>query len=253
MVRQVRFGVLVPSSNTALEPLTQAIISSIVDDDLTISVHFSRFAVTKIDLSAQGLAQFDLQPILAAAQLLAHARVDVIGWSGTSAGWLGFDHDERLCEAIRDATGVRATTSTLGLNRALKAWHVKELALVTPYIAAVNDAIINNYGGIGVTVGRGMERHLGITENNAIGEVSEAQLDSMVEEVVKSGAKFVTTFCTNIRAAQRVDHWERKHRIVVFDTVAMVVWDMLRIIGEDKLPLKGWGRIFTEARYWNGS
>jgi maleate isomerase len=43
-----------------------------------------------------------------------------MGWSGTSAGWLGFGLDERLCEAIHDATGLPATTSTLGLNRALE-------------------------------------------------------------------------------------------------------------------------------------
>lgn len=246
MARRLRFGVLVPSSNTALEPLTQAIISSIVDHDTIISVHFSRFPVTQIDLSAEGLAQFALEPILAAARLLAHTRVDVVGWSGTSAGWLGFDHDERLCEAIREATGLPTTTSTLGLNRALELWQVKELRLVTPYIVAVNDAIRRNYASIGVNVDSGVERHLGITDNNAIGEVSEIQLDSMVEEVVSGGANFVTTFCTNLRAAQRVAYWERKHGIVVFDTVATVVWDMLQIVGEEKFLLKGWGRIFTD-------
>jgi maleate isomerase len=244
MTRHLRFGVLVPSSNTALEPLTQAMISSISDTDTTISVHFSRFAVTQIDLSAHGLAQFELEPILAAARLLVHANVDVIGWSGTSAGWLGFDYDDRLCDAIRDATGVPATTSTMGLNRALELWQVKELALVTPYLAAVNDAIITNYEGIGVRIDRSQERHLDITDNHAIGDVSDAQLDSMVEEVVKGGAKFVTTFCTNIRTAQRVEHWERKYGIVVFDTVATVVWDMLRIAGETQV-VKGWGSLFT--------
>jgi maleate isomerase len=217
-----------------------------VDGDFIVSVHFSRFPVTQIDLSVEGLAQFAVEPILAAARLLAHAQVDVIGWSGTSAGWLGFGHDERLCEAIRDATGLPATTSTLGLNRALELWQVKELGLVTPYIMAVNNAIRRNYAGIGIKVDSNVERHLGITDNIAIGEISEAQLDIMVEEVVSGGAKFVTTFCTNLRAAQRVAYWERKYGIVVFDTVATVVWDMLRIVGKETSLLKGWGRIFAE-------
>ena len=43
-----------------------------------------------------------------AAELLADAKVDVIGWSGTAAGWLGFDADLRLCERIEERTGIRA-------------------------------------------------------------------------------------------------------------------------------------------------
>jgi len=139
-----------------------------------------------------------------------------MGWSGTSAGWLGFGHDERLREATHDVTGLPATTSTLGLNCALDLWQVKELGLVTPYILAVNNAIRRNHAGIGIKVDSNAERHLGITDSIAIGEVSEAQLDIMVEEVVSGGAKFMTTFCTNLRAVQRVAYRERKHGIVVF-------------------------------------
>jgi maleate isomerase len=69
MARRVHFGVLVQSSNTALEPLTQEIISPIVDDDFIVSVHFSRFPVTQVDLSVEGLAQFAVESILAAARL----------------------------------------------------------------------------------------------------------------------------------------------------------------------------------------
>jgi maleate isomerase len=42
--------------------------------------------VTEIALSPGALAQFDDAPILAAAGLLAHAKVDVIAWNGTSSG-----------------------------------------------------------------------------------------------------------------------------------------------------------------------
>jgi len=64
------------------------------------------------------LAQFELAPILHhAAELLAHAEVDIIGWSGTSAGWLGFDKDVTLCDEIEKVTGIKATTSVLALIR----------------------------------------------------------------------------------------------------------------------------------------
>ena len=87
-------GMLTPSSNTTLEPVTTAMLGGLPE----VSAHFSRFKVTEIALSGQALAQFNLTGILAAAELLSHARCEVIGWSGTAAGWLGFDADQRLCE-----------------------------------------------------------------------------------------------------------------------------------------------------------
>ena len=80
----LRLGILTPSSNTSLEPLTCRIVADL--DDVT--AHFSRFSVTEISLHSEALNQFDDENIISAAKLLGDARVDVIGWSGTSSGWL---------------------------------------------------------------------------------------------------------------------------------------------------------------------
>ena len=55
MHRPVRLGMLTPSSNTVLEPVTTAMLAGLPE----VSVHFSRFRVTEIALSADSLAQFD--------------------------------------------------------------------------------------------------------------------------------------------------------------------------------------------------
>ena len=85
----VRLGMLTPSSNTVLEPITSEMVSTLN----TVSVHFSRLKVLEISLKNFALSQFDITPFMDAARLLADARVDVIAWNGTSAGWLGFDAD----------------------------------------------------------------------------------------------------------------------------------------------------------------
>lgn len=203
--------------------------------------------MTTISLSASGLAQFNLAPILAAAELLAHAEVDVIGWSGTSAGWLGFDNDERLCEEIERATGIKATTSVLGLNKALEMWGVRKLGLVTPYMDDVQAAIVKNYKAIGIEIAEGMERHLRVEKNTDITEIGVDVLDGMVEEVAASGVDAVSTFCTNLIAAQRVKFWEGRNGIPVFDTVTTVVWDMLRVCGVEVKGTDGWGEIFAKS------
>ncbi len=137
---------LTPSSNTTLEPVTTAMLAGLEQ----VSVHFARFRVTEIALTDSALAQFDDHAILAAAELLAHAKVDVIAWNGTSAGWLGFEADERLCRRIEAATGIPAATSMLALNEVLAATGVKRLGLVTPYIGPIQDRLIANYAKLGI-------------------------------------------------------------------------------------------------------
>src|SRR5450432_2717687 len=109
---RIRLGMLTPSSNTVLEPVSTAIVAGLPE----VSVHFGRFKVTEIALSEQALKQFDDSEILRAAELLAHAKVDVIAWNGTSASWLGLDRDQRLCERIMAATGIASCTSVLAFR-----------------------------------------------------------------------------------------------------------------------------------------
>jgi len=100
MIDRKRLGMLTPSSNTALEPLTAAMLHDLPD----ITAHFGRFQVTEISLSEYGLGQFQLEPMLAAARMLAEAHVHVICWNGTSSGWRGFDADV-VREVIEEVAG----------------------------------------------------------------------------------------------------------------------------------------------------
>lgn len=57
--------------------------------------------------------QFDHTSMVAAAELLRTADVDVLAWNGTAGSWLGPDQDRETVQRIQGATGVPATTSTL--------------------------------------------------------------------------------------------------------------------------------------------
>jgi maleate isomerase len=238
MSHTLRLGVLTPSSNTALEPLTSALAACIPG----CSAHFSRFKVTEIALSTQALGQFDDRKILGAAELLADAKVDVIGWSGTSSGWLGFDADRRLVERIRERTGIAATTAVLALNELLALRGVKRLALVTPYTGDVQQKIVDNYRRIGIEVVA--ERHLGIRVNHDFAQVAPERLLELMREVATAKPEAVTTFCTNLRAAPLAEAVEAELGIPLLDTVSTTVWGQLRAAGADPAQVRGWGGLF---------
>lgn len=238
MTKTVRLGVLTPSSNTALEPLTSAIVAGLP----ATSAHFSRFKVTEISLGAHALGQFDDSKILAAAELLADAQVSVIGWSGTAAGWLGFDADQRLIERIRERTGIVATTAVLALNELLALKGITRIALVSPYTGDVQQRIVENYRTIGIEVVA--ERHLGISVNHDFALVEPSHLRTLMMEVATARPQAISTYCTNLHAAGLAQDMETELDIPLLDTVSTTIWGMLRAAGADPSQVQGWGQLY---------
>jgi len=243
VTRRVRLGMLTPSSNTVLEPVTTAMLAGLPE----VSAHFGRFRVTEIALSEDALGQFEDAPILAAAELLSHARVDAIAWNGTSSGWLGFDVDERLCRRITEATGIPATTSMLALNEILASTGVRRLGLVTPYTDDVQARLAANYESLGYVCAA--ERHLGLRDNFSFSEVQDGPLRDMARAVVAEGAEAVAVVCTNLRAAPLAEALEAELGVPVLDSIATAVWGSLRLAGLDPRRVSGWGRLFQGVRH----
>src|SRR5580692_9434635 len=238
-----RLGMLTPSSNTALEPITYAMLAGVEG----VSVHFSRFKVTEITLSEAANRQFDHSEILRAAELLAHAKIDVIAWNGTSASWLGFDRDERLCERITEATGIRACTTVLGYRDLFQRLPAVRIGLVSPYTADVQSRIMTNWGSQGLNCVA--ERHLSLADNFSFAEVPEAEIARLIEEVVREGgADAAVVLCTNMRGAGVAERLERKLGAGVFDSIAVTLWACLVATGVDPSVIRGWGRVFANPQ-----
>ena len=241
MTDRTLLGMLTPSSNTRLEPITAAMLAEIPE----ASAHFGRFRVKEIALSDAALAQFDDTEILRAADLLADAKVHAIGWNGTSAGWLGFESDEKLCRRITAATGIPACTSVLALNEILRLTGVKRFGLVTPYRDDVQQRIIANYAAAGFECVA--ERHLGWQDNWSFSEVTADQLRAMTREVAEAKPDAITFLCTGLQSAPLVDELERETGIPMYDTIATVVWKSLKLAGADPRRIARWGRLFREV------
>lgn len=239
MTSPIRLGMLTPSSNTALEPITCAMLAGI--DDVT--AHFSRFKVTEIALSDAALRQFDASEILRAAELLGHAKVDVIAWNGTSASWLGFDRDEKLCEQITASTGIKACTTVLAYRDLLRRIGAKRIGLVTPYREDVQQKIIANWNSEGLNCFA--ERHLSLQDNFSFAEVPESEVAALIDEVIRDGCDAAVVLCTNMRGAGAAERLEREYGVPVLDSIAVTLWACLLATGCDPSRIRGWGSLFT--------
>ena len=235
---RTRLGMLAPSSNSVLEPVTYAMLAGIAG----ISAHFSRFRVTEIALDVAALDQFDPARMLPAADLLADAKVDAMAWNGTSASWLGIERDESLCEAIGARTGKPATTSTLACIDAVRSIGAQRVGFVTPYTDDVQVRIGSVWTGAGVACHA--ERHLGLRDNFSFGRVAPAEIADMIRAVAAEGCDAVVVLCTNMEGAAVAAALELDLDVLILDSVAVTLWRTMLLAGVDPRVLSGWGRVF---------
>jgi maleate isomerase len=240
MVATRRIGMITPSSNTMVEPLTSAMTAHLLDD---LSVHYARIPVTRITLDQGSLDQFERDAMLEAARLLADARMDVICWNGTSGAWKGVAADNAVCEAITAETGIPATTGTLAQFEAFRAHGITRYALAVPYTEDVRDSIVRVYGDAGFTCLN--SAHLGISTNFSFAEVSLDSLRELARAADHPDAEAVVIVCTNLAAARVVQELEQELGKPVHDSLVVSLWHPLRMIGW-QTPIPGWGRLLAE-------
>jgi maleate isomerase len=240
MVATKRIGMITPSSNTMVEPLTSAMTAHLLDD---LSVHYARISVTRIALDQGSLDQFEREAMLSAARLLADAKVDVICWNGTSGAWKGIAADRSICAAITAETGIPATTGTLAQLDAFRAHGVSRYALAVPYLADVRDAIVRVYGDEGFRCVNSAQ--LGISTNFAFAEIDLGTLRQLIRRADHPDAEAVVVVCTNLAAARLVEQLEQELGKPVHDSLVVSLWHPLRMLGWQQ-PIPGWGRLLRE-------
>jgi maleate isomerase len=187
-----RFGLLIPSSNVVLEPLIKQ-----ASDGSTI--HVSRLGVLDVKLDAASRAQFEQETQLAAAKLLCDAKVEAVVWGGTSASWLGLDHDIRFVDLMQQQTGVPTGSCALEINRQLRALGAKRLGMVTPYTADVAAQISRNYEAMGFEIAASV--HDGGDLSNDFASIPQDTIARMIRTVAAAGPDAIIIMCTNVAGA----------------------------------------------------
>lgn len=235
---RVRLGMLTPSSNSVLEPLSAHMLAGMPG----VTVHASRFRVTQIGLSQEALGQFATDGMVAASELLADAKVASIMWNGTSAAWMGFLSDEKLAHDITARTGIPASSSVLAFREAFQALRATRIGLVTPYTSDVQARIRENWGAAGFACTA--ERHAGLSDNFAFARLGESEIADMVKAVAAEGVDAVAIVCTNMAGAAVAPALEEELGLPVLDSVAVTLWKALTLAGCGTEALARWGRVF---------
>ena len=232
-------GVITPSGNTVVERVTIGILEAFPD----VACHFSRTGVH--GTSDPFPDSYDWDSMLGAARLLAHARPEVIVWSGSKAGSIAFDLDRELCDRIAAETGCRATTSTLALVDALARVGAKRVALVTPYTPAYQAKVLATFRREGLDCVA--DACAGLSDNLSYASMTADEIRAMLHQVAAARPDAIVAWCTNFLAAPLAAELERETGIALLNSTALAAWHALRMLGIETAPARAWGRLFGAA------
>lgn len=235
--QRVFIGNITPSGNTVVERITLAILREFP----TVSPHFSRTSVFgETDPYPAG---YDLPDMLAAVRLLAHAKPDVLLWNGSKGAKIGIQHDRDFVAQVEAETGIRTTTSILGIDEVLRKRDVRRVAIVSPYDGHYQEKLVAGIEAAGYEVVA--ERHAALTDNISFASIPAEKIADMVRDVATHQPQAILTLCTNFPAAPAVPALEEELDVLILDSVAMGVWHALRLAGVDTSPARAWGRVFA--------
>ncbi len=230
---RARIGLIVPSSNTTMEPeLYRAIPQG-------VSIHISRIPLREV--TVESLLEMEKHS-LRASQELADADVDLILYgctSGSLVGGPGFD--KTIAGKIYEATGKPAVTTATAVIEALEALAVKRIVVATPYIDEINDAEKRflEAHGLEVLSIKGM----GVRRNTDIGRISPHEVYRFARSLYKGRAEGLFISCTNLRTFEVIESLEKDLEIPVVTSNQASLWASLRRLGiRDRI--EGLGRLF---------
>lgn len=211
-----RLGIVLPSSNTVVEPLAAQMLA-----ETGVTAHFSRLEVIDVALDHGSRAQFALRRHVKAAKLLADAKVDAIVWGGTSASWLGPEHDRAFCDAVSAATGIRATSCVLAMNRLLRPGPDFRLGLVTPYTGDVHAQILENYRKMGFRCDASANH--GGAMSSDFADLPPQTIATMVRKVASARPDAIFIMCTNLHGAAVAEALSAELGLTVTDSAAITI------------------------------
>lgn len=234
---RAKFGVIVPSCNTMLEPELYQMVHG----------HNISFHTTRIKMTEDAKEQIErlIRDVPKAAALLKDADVDVIAFGCTAGSFIkGPNYDKKIITLIEENAQVPATTASFSVVNALKELKLSKISVVTPYEPWLNEKLTSYLGSHGIEVVA--IRGLGITKN--VSAIASEEILKLVEKVNALDSHGFFISCTDLRSVEMIDIIERKFGKPVVTSNQALLWHMLKTLNLN-VNITGYGKLLKSASH----
>ena len=232
---RAKLGSMVPSGNRVVEPSYHKIQIE------GVSFHYSKISIKK-DTKEEVANMINNVP--QAAEKLTDAEVDIISFACTAGSFVGgLNYDQKIIDIIEKTTGIKGTTTSTAVVKALKTLKMKNLIVATPYEDWINEKEVKFFTDSGFNV---LDiKGLGYLEAADQAHEPPENIYTMVKGMFSEKVDGVFISCTNFRGMDVIDLLETDLRVPVVTSNQATLWDMLRQSGVHE-TVKGYGKLLTD-------
>lgn len=201
-----KFGVILPSTNTIVEPDFHRMAVP------GVTSHTSRIHIRDQDLSSDAsflrlLDQIRDEIGHAVARVMTCEPDYMVMGMSAETFWEGVEGNRRFTQRIEELSGLRVATGAEACERALEALRVKRVGVVTPYQPVGDQNVVRFFSDLGAEVVsiRGLRCPTAV----AIAHVTEAELRDALRAVDSDGVDALVQVGTNLSMLRLADEAER--------------------------------------------
>lgn len=239
---KARFGILVPFTNTNLEP-----DMALMRPD-GVSLHFARMGGYDEDeipdenqMHRLGAADLD-EPL----HLLMGVKPDVIFYGCTSATLThGPEFDRDLAAKISARCGAHTVTAAGALANALSALGAKRIGFASPYVPAINDTAVRFLASLGFETAQRSEV-ASTLDNTGQGALTPDAVFDLGRKADHPDADVLVLSCTDMRSVEALDQLEKAVGKPVISSNQAMLFAARQMLGLTD-PIKGFGQLLDRA------
>ncbi len=213
---------VVPANNTTMEREMNALCPALAP-----------FSVARVPRPPGMLTVADLpayrDSTLAAVAPFLPARPAVIVYGCTAAGFLaGPEGNAALVEGLRDRSGAAVVSTADAMLQVLRHEGVRSTAVVTPYLAAVNDGLraYLRSGGVAVEV---LDSFF-CADTDALGRITAAQVADKARAVATSSSEALFIACSQLPTLEVMSGLRSALGIPVWSSIQATAWAASQVL-----------------------
>ena len=226
---RARIGVVVPVTNTNLEPDMSMLRPT------GVSLHYMRSGGYDIDAipDEKQMQNYSDSAWQDTVDSLKHCGSDIILYGCTSATLSqGPEFDEKFRHQIEQRTSIPTISAASSLIEALSDIGIKKFAFTSPYVATLNDYAVSFVEAYGMTcVGR-LDTPAPLS-NNAVAALTPQQIFEMALAVNNDEAEVILLSCTDMRAVEAIEAIENELQKPVITSNQAMMHASLKRLGID--------------------
>jgi maleate isomerase len=235
MSGRYRIGLIVPSSNTTMETEIPEMLRrrSAEEDGETFTFHSSRAVLHNVDKGSldRMVSQLDRctnELVDSRVEAMAYACLVAMMARGPGAH---FEAEERMAEIASGRGADPAISSSAGaLVRALEAHGFSKVAILTPYVDSLTQAVVTYLGNHGLTVTDAIS--LRVSDNVKVAELDPMRLPGLARQLDLNGADaLILSACVQMPSLPAIAVAERELDLPVLSAGTATVYDILTRLG----------------------